>query len=299
VAYQKLALHKPDSAGVQLQIARLQMAQKDEASAMSALQKALQLEPANVDAQIAMANIKGSKGDLDGALTIARALQAQQPNAAGGLVLEGDILLAKKDAAGAVKAYERAFAINNSGLVLRKLHAAMSQAGKGKEADARLSKWIADHPDDGDSRMVMAQSSLGSGQNAAAIAQLEALLKAEPNNVIAMNNLAWAYQQNKDGRALAMAEKAMALAPENPAVLDTIGVILTEKGSKPELARALVVLQKSITLAPQALDTRLHLAQALLKSGDKERARRELQSVLDSSQAFGGREEARILMKQL
>lgn len=298
-AYQKLAVLKPDSAAVQLQIARLQMAQNDEAAAMSALDKALQLEPTSVDAQLAMANVKGRKGDLDGALAIARALQKQQPNTAGGYVLEGDILIAKKDAPGAVKAYERAFGVTQSGLVLRKLHAALSATGKGKEADARLARWVAEHPDDTESRLVIAQTALGNGQSAAAISQLEALLKSEPNNVVAMNNLAWAYQQNKDARALPLAEKAVALAPENAAVLDTAGVILTEKGGKADLTRAVTLLQKSVTLAPQAMDTRFHLAQALAKSGDKERARKELQTVLDSNQSFAGRDEARVLMKQL
>ena len=42
----------------------------------------------------------------------------------------------------------------------------------------------------------------------------------------ALNNLATAYQQEKNPLALEYAEKAYKLAPDSPAVLDTLGWIL-------------------------------------------------------------------------
>ena len=78
-------------------------------------------------------------------------------------------------------------------------------------------------------------------QNQEAIAQYEALLKLKPNGALDLNNLANLYQSEKDSRAMATAELALRLAPDNPAVQDTLGWILVEQG---QLPRALDLLAK-------------------------------------------------------
>ena len=109
------------------------------------------------------------------------------------------------------------------------------------------------------------------------MAQFEAILKKAPNDAAALNNLAWTYQQLKDPRALETAEAAYRLAGDNPAVMDTLGAILTERGDP---KRAVTLLQKAVALAPpQSADLRLHLAEALAKSGDKAGARKELEQL--------------------
>jgi Tfp pilus assembly protein PilF len=57
------------------------------------------------------------------------------------------------------------------------------------------------------------------------------VVKRNPNNPAALNNLAWAYQQEKDPRALGTAEQAFKLAGDNPGVLDTLGWMLVEQGN--------------------------------------------------------------------
>jgi Tfp pilus assembly protein PilF len=129
-----------------------------------------------------------------------------------------------------------------------------------------------------------------------AISLLENVLKQKPNNPVALNNLAWAYQQEKDPRALDTAEQAFKVAGDNPGVMDTLGWMLVEQGNT---ARGLPLLQKASGLAPDAPEIRYHLAVGLNKSGDKQGARKELDKLLAQNKPFAQIEEARALLKTL
>jgi Tfp pilus assembly protein FimV len=61
----------------------------------------------------------------------------------------------------------------------------------------------------------------------------------------------------------------------------------------------LPLLQKASTQAPNALEIRYHLAQALNKSGDKAGAKRELDKLLAAGAPFAQADEARALLKTL
>jgi Flp pilus assembly protein TadD len=125
--------------------------------------------------------------------------------------------------------------------------------------------------------MFLADRSLARKDFKPAIAQLEGVLKQNPNNPVALNNLAWAYQQEKDPRALSTAEQAFKLAGDNPGVMDTLGWMLVEQGNT---TRAVPLLQKASGMAPNSPEIRYHLAVSLHKSGDKQGARKELTSCL-------------------
>ena len=295
-SFNKLAVLQPESAQVQYRIASTSLAMKDEVGAAAALKKSQQLDPEFMPAQLALAGIEVQKGRFEEALTIARQMQKKKSGQAMGHALEGDVLLAQKKHAQAVSAYERGAALEPSGLLFVKMHSALVQAGKGADADARMGQWLKDNPTDTRARLYLANYKLLSRQNKSAIEQLQAVVRLEPQNALALNNLAWALGEEKDPRALPYAEQAYKLAPENPAVLDTLGWMLAEKG---ELARGLPMLQKASGLAPASADIRYHYAQALAKSGDKGGARKEIEQLLVNAKGFAKENEARALLKQL
>ncbi|MFB3814380.1 MAG: tetratricopeptide repeat protein [Terriglobales bacterium] len=112
-----------------------------------------------------------------------------------------------------------------------------------------------------------------------AIAQYESAVRAGDQTGVAANNLAWLYAQQGTSldRALELAEKARAQAPENPAVLDTVGVVRLRRR---EYSEAISVLKNAAALAskpenstPQLLaEIRRHLAEAYLRAGIPEQA---------------------------
>lgn len=294
--YNRLAAMRPDSALAQLRIASIHMGMQNPAAASAALKKALALQPDYLEAQLTLASLEARNGNHEQALAIARQIQNKNRKSPIGHVLEGDLLMAQKKPELAVKAYEQAFAISKSGPVLLKLHAALSRAGKNGEAGTRLTQWLKEHPADAAARIYLAGIYLAEKQNKAAIEQYQIILRQNPKYVPALNNLAWLYQQEKNPRALEYAEQAFKLKPDSPAVQDTLGWILVEQG---DTSRGLPLLQKAASRAPEATVIRFHLARALLKSGNKVGARKQLEQLLASRKDFPQADEARELLKQL
>jgi Flp pilus assembly protein TadD len=144
--------------------------------------------------------------------------------------------------------------------------------------------------------MYIAETHLANKQYKPAIALLESIVKQNPANPSALNNLAWAYQQEKDPRALATAEQALKSAADSPAVMDTLGWVLVEQGNT---ARGVPLLQQAVAKAPESAEFRYHLAVGLNKAGDKTGARKELDTLLAKNKSFAQVEEARALLKLL
>jgi predicted Zn-dependent protease len=83
------------------------------------------------------------------------------------------------------------------------------------------------------------------------------VLKKSPDSVLALNNLAQLYHQQKNPRALSTAERAQKLAPESASVTDTLGWILVEQG---ETKRGLELLQQALAKDSKIPEIRYHLA---------------------------------------
>jgi Flp pilus assembly protein TadD len=99
-----------------------------------------------------------------------------------------------------------------------------------------------------------------------------------------------------DPEALSYAEKANRLAPDQPKILDTLGVLLAERGNT---ERAVQSLQRAVQLAPADPALRLNLARVLLQAGDRNDARRELEELAKLGNRFPKQAEVGALMKTL
>lgn len=296
-SYSKLAGLQPKNAGVQMALANLHVMLKNPGAAEDDVRKALQLQPDYPVAQIAYAELLFNKKQPDQALAQIRAVQKNHPQTPTGYVVEGDLLMKQNKPAQALPLYEKALGLGKSVDTLTRVLTAMRAAGKNAEADKRLAQAIQQYPKDARLQMFRAELSLRDKQYKQAADQLETMLKESPNNPAILNNLAFAYQQSKDNRALPTAEAAYKLASNEPAIIDTLGWILVDQGG--DAKRAAQLLKQATDKAPQSGDIRYHLAMALFKSGDKAGARKELEQALASNRPFPGADEARALLKQL
>jgi putative PEP-CTERM system TPR-repeat lipoprotein len=269
---------------------------KNDAGAAESLKRAIALQPNLLQARVAQVEVAMRRGRTDEALAMVRQLQQDLPGSPVGFLMEGDLQQAQKKPALAVAAYDKAFAITKSGAVLLRSAQAMAQMGKESEARQRVAQWAKTHPDDVQLAMYQAESHLAAKEYKPAAALLEEIVKRAPGNGVALNNLAYAYQQQKDPRALATAEQAYKVAGDNASVMDTLGWMLVEQGNT---QRGLPLLQKAAAGAPALPEVRYHLAVALNKSGDKAGARKELEALLAQNKSFAQLEEARSLLKTL
>jgi putative PEP-CTERM system TPR-repeat lipoprotein len=279
-----------------LQLALAQLADRRLNDARISLQRALQLNPGHPQSQDALLRLELANKQPEAALKIARQIQSQHPGAPVGFDREADILMSQKRYPQAIKAYEQALEKGAGTATLAKLHRALSAAGDTQAAEQRLVGWIKQHPQDLAARNYAAESYMRTQRNREAIAQYEILLKAKPDNVIFLNNLATLYQREKDPRALATAEQALKLAPDQPGVQDTLGWILVEQGKLP---RGLDLLRKAAARAPKSAALRYHYGVALARSGKKAEAKKELEAALANGLGLPELEAAKAMLKSL
>lgn len=294
--YTRLAEKDPGSTAALYKLAQLQTNAGKSEAARKALKRALEISPGYGLAQDALMGLEVKAGNPDEALRIARRIQATQPKSALGLTREGDILAGMQRYQEAVKAYEKASRLGSNTPLMIKWHRAASLIGDSTSADARLIQWLRAHPKDFAARSYFAQTHMHSGRTREAIAQYEELLRQAPQDIVALNNLASLYQRQKDARALPTAERAYKVAPQNPAVLDTLGWILVNSGQP---GRGLELLKKAIVGAPTEASIRYHLAIAHASSGDKAQAKKELEQLLKGKQTFPELDAARALLLKL
>jgi Flp pilus assembly protein TadD len=121
-------------------------------------------------------------------------------------------------------------------------------------------------------------------------------LEFEPENVVIVNNLAWVLGEMGDSKALEYAEKAYALAPDVAEINDTLGWLLVQKG---ETVRGIELLRRANALAPNDAAKRLRLARALVKTGDKSGAKKELAELSKADVPSATRDEAEKMLKDL
>lgn len=113
-----------------------------------------------------------------------------------------------------------------------------------------------------------------SGNTAEASQTYARLIQVAPNNVVALNNLAWIYHENGDDRAIELARRAYELSRDNGAVADTYGWILFKAG---ETKKSLPILEKALELKPDSQEIAMHLAEVYRASGRDSDAKRILE----------------------
>ena len=294
--YGKLVELQPKSAIASFHLASVLARNGNEGGARRVLHRALEIKPDFLEAQSALVNLELKAGNVAEALRLSRQAQTLSPGSPVGYILEGDALMVSKAYLKAAAEYEKAYSVERSGGVAIKMHGAYNAGGKQGTGDSRLRDWLKQSPDDLGTRYYLATVAQQNKQYAVAIEQYEYILKKNPDNAVALNDLAVAFDHTRDTRALATAERAYKLMPNEAAIGDTFGWMLVEQG---DLARGLQVLRSASNAAPDSIEIRMHLVQALLKSGDKDKAKGELERVVNLRGNFPQRPEAERLLASL
>ena len=107
------------------------------------------------------------------AMKIAKSIQKQHATLSIGFEFEGDLLMNQKKAAQAISAYEKAFSLNQSSQLMIKQYSALSQSGKEKQANERITKWLEQYPADASTRLFLGGVYLEKQQYDAAIKQFQ------------------------------------------------------------------------------------------------------------------------------
>lgn len=293
--FSQLVKAYPNSALAHYRLALAHMAKREWNLGINELNRSVELDPRMLDAHAALVAAYLQTGDSAKALAQARTVKEKNPKLAIGYILEGNALLAQNKPGDALVSYQQAYKITPNAATINKVFQARQASGDRAGAVAELQEWLKAHPDDMLNRLVLADGFVTERRFDLAAREYQTVLKAQPNHPVALNNLAWSLHELKDPRALEVAEKALSLQPNNPAIMDTVAWLLIKEK---RTGRAISLLEKAAERS-DAPEIRYHLAVALAQSGDKLRAKRELEKALSSKQPFAQVAEARILLRDL
>lgn len=292
--YNKIAALQPKSPQGPLRLADVHMAMKNNEAALQSLRRALSVQPELLQAQRGVIALEMAAKRPKEAMVVAREVQKQRAEQAIGHALEGDIEALQGRWPAAIVAYRTAVTKKEGAQVAPKLHAALVAAGPKAAAEQMAAEWIKAHPKDAAFLSYLGDTALAQRDWAQAESRYQAVLKLSPNNVGALNNGAWSAMQQDKPSALAMAQKANTLAPNQPLLMDTLALALAKDK---QLDKAVELQKQAVAMQPQNNALRLTLAKLLLQSGDKAGARTELDALAKLGDSFRDRAEVDQLLK--
>jgi putative PEP-CTERM system TPR-repeat lipoprotein len=293
---QGLAKEFPREAELRTALARAQLlaAHPDDARQTNAT--ALAIDPANWHAL---------------SLQVALDLDSPKPAAARGMLerlqktkapraivasLEGDVAFREGNAQAAQRAYEEASGLAPSARLAAKLYAARQALGV-SNANAPLRAWLERSPRDSSIRLLLAQDLTQTGKQSDAEREYNVILQSEPQNAVALNNLACLRLAAGDTKgALALAARAYEKNSQVPAMADTYGWSLVKSG---RAAEAVPILRNAAAAKNVDGEIRYHFAVALADSGASAEARKQLEELLKAGTKFAAADDARRLLDTL
>ena len=294
--FKKLASLQPRNAVPEMRLAETYAAMKDSESAARALRRAAELQPGNLAVSRAQARLAMADGRPDDALKVAREMQKRAPQDAMGFTIEGEIEVSRKNWDAAINAYRASLKLAPSSETTAKLHTALLAAKKPAEADRLAADWLKANPKDASFHYFLGDVALAQNDVVRAEAHYRTVLDVQPDNALALNNVAWLLAKQGKPGALAMAQKANQLLPERAPLIDTLSMALEADNKLPE---AIEAQKRAITLEPKDPSLTLRLAKLYIKAGDKTRARGELDTLSKLGEKFAGQPEVAQLLSTL
>lgn len=280
----------------QLDVARLQVAAGNPSGANYSLDKALSTQADYLPALVLRAEIEIVQREFAKAEQRIKQISERPGNASIIQRLQGDLAMARGQQAAALTAYGNAIKKDDSAELALRIFRAHAAAGDLRQGAAFLGSWLSRHPDNTTALRTLGDAELQLGNHANARAAYQKLLRLQPDNALVLNNLAHAALALNDPAATTHAERAHALRPNDPVVIDTLGWLLFRQG---QTDRALALLRDARLRDSTNPEIRYHLAAALAKSGRLAEARDEIGQALKMGKAFPAINEARKLQEEL
>ena len=268
---------------------------KDFDGARQVLDDAVQRQPTSLPLLQSRVRLDLLDGGLDRALATADKLRANLAYMPGAATLKGGVYMGAQRFKDAVVAFRDEYQKDPSSQLVVALAQALNAAGDANGAATELLKWQTAHPDDPAVAQLLGTFDITAHRYDSAERNLLIALKAQPNDLVALNNLAWIYQQKGDKRAREYAQRAFEQAP-TPEVTDTLAWILVQQG---EAAKATQLLRSASAGRPQNFAIKYHLAVALKDTGRQAEAIEVLRPIVASAEPFDDRPAAQTLLTDL
>lgn len=292
VEYRAVIAAVTSSPDARLGLARLLLATTRREAALSELREAIRLKPDSAEPHLLLSRILRTDGAYPQAVEESRLALAASPDRLeireqhiataleGGLfaeaLREAEILRQREPKNLKVWGYQAL---------------ALHGLGRTGEADALLREAAAGDRQAAAPWFYMGDLLLCRKEYSAALRCYDEGLKREPHNNMVLNNVAALTTDLL--RAHTLAAYLNWKYPKNPDYADTLGWVLV-KQDKP--VQALPYLRTAVAGLPQNPEYRYHLGMALLKTGNRDAGRKELETAFRLASDFNGAAQARVVL---
>lgn len=236
-------------------LARQAAGQESWEEARTALAEAISIEPENPSHQFLLARIITAEGDSARAIAQLDDLESDYgPRPDYGLT-RATVLAVSEDLTTAYQYLEEHWQTHRRPEVMPELVNLARQTNN--DTAALIDDWLEVDPQNGNAWRLLGDHYLSTEDYEESRQAYRNAIEHQPENVIALNNLAWLLHDVDVEESVELASRAAELAPENPAVLDTYGWALHLSGDH---ERARETLMYAHELDPDNADIRENLA---------------------------------------
>ena len=294
--FRQAARLNPNSATVQLGLARAYLTLNNSVEARESLARALEINPGWPKAMTLLVLVELRQGQHNDAYELVSEFRSLHPDNLAAMILEGEVHAARQELLLAAEAFGRAVA-NGAGRPSVLRHYQMLDESDESQPESPLEEWLEKSPEDTVVRKILAQHHHMNGRGSNSIDEYTAVLQYAPDDADVLNNLAWLYQQNGDmQKALEFAEMALERNPESGSIIDTLAWIYRDLG---QLDKSIELLGDASRLAPDNGEILYHYAVVLSDSGEKAKAKEILQALKSSDVVFPSQSQAEILLGEM
>lgn len=240
-----------------LLVAEAGLAARDEEweTARSKAAEAISLQPDNLRFALVPINLLAREGDLPGALKRLDQLEAIHGQAPSIDLTRTHLIRLTEDEEAAWNFLQTRWRDSQQTELLPTL-VSLAKSQAPELLDSLTKAWVDGQPENPAADLIRAEFLMANGDEQGAISHYQSAIARQPDNPIALNNLAWLLREQDLERAVTLASQAHKFAPENPAILDTYGWILHLAGRHQE---ARPVIAQALALAPDSKEIRQHL----------------------------------------
>ena len=279
---------------------RLRQAQGQLDKASVAYDRATALAPNDPDPLLSLIKLDMAQHHADRARTRLEAVLAAQPTHAYGHGLLGEVFAMTGHPKEADQQFEEATRINPTWITPWLDWGSLWLEQQPDRAVQLIQAGLNANPDSEELHMLLASAYSFQGKFEPAIVAYGGVLKLNPRNVLAANNLAVLLVDYKGDpqslqRAFALSRNFEKESP-HPLFLDTLGWVRFKMGQQEE---ALRLMKDAVAKSPDIPTLSYHLGMAYYQTGKTAEARTYLSKALKSADVFQGRKEAEQILSQM
>lgn len=225
--------------------------------ARSRAAEAVSLEPDELNHRLLLARVVGAAGNGEEALTVLDETEADLGRSAPLALTRAQVVRIFDSSSAALNILEDYWAdTTDTGIFPDAL--SLARQVEPQRARSLALEWSEQQPQNNAAWRAVADMALMAGDEEDAADAYREAVALNPEDVTALNNLAWILRESANSEARELAERAAELAPQNAAVLDTYGWIL-HLGGDSESAHG--VLSRAADLSPANEGIRQHLSE--------------------------------------